>query len=104
MSSASFLADTSFHEPGDIRLQEAQMDPLMNEERLGTQSPAHAVVDAHAAEYLEMGFIPSWFDFGTQTLHPSCWSPLLIPGFERNGYFYTRTAAARAMADWRGTY
>lgn len=24
----------------------------------------------------------------------------LIAGFERNGYFYTRTAAARAAADW----
>ncbi len=24
----------------------------------------------------------------------------LIAGFERNGFFYTRTAAARAAADW----
>ena len=75
------------------------MEPLMNEERLGTQHTA-AVVDAHTAEYLAMGFIPAWLDFGTQTLHPSCWSPILIQGFERNGYFYTRTAAARAMAEW----
>ena len=79
------------------------MEPLMNnEERLGTQSPAPVLV--YTADYLEMGFIPSWFDFGTQTLHPSCWSPLLIPGFERNGYFYTRTAAARAMAEWHGAH
>ena len=78
------------------------MDPLMNQERLGRQSPAQAEVDANTAEYLEMGFIPAFFDFGTQTLHPSCWSPLLIPGFERDGYFYTRTTAARAMAEWSG--
>ena len=26
--------------------------------------------------------------------------PTLMSGFERNGYFYTRTAAARAAADW----
>ncbi|MGZ5100162.1 MAG: hypothetical protein ACXWG8_02070 [Usitatibacter sp.] len=25
----------------------------------------------------------------------------LIPGFVRNGFFYTRTAAARAAAEWR---
>ncbi|HUJ00004.1 MAG TPA: hypothetical protein VLY46_07195 [Usitatibacter sp.] len=25
----------------------------------------------------------------------------LISGFERNGFFYTRTAAARAAAEWR---
>jgi len=77
------------------------MDPLMNKERLGsTQGLAQEGVDASAAEYLEMGFIPTWLDFGTQTLHPSCWSPLLIPGYARNGFFYTRTAAARALAEW----
>jgi hypothetical protein len=26
--------------------------------------------------------------------------PTLIAGFERNGYFFTRSAAARAAADW----
>ena len=26
--------------------------------------------------------------------------PTLIPGFERNGFFYTCTAAARAAAQW----
>ena len=26
----------------------------------------------------------------------------LILGFERDGYFFTRTAAARAMAEWSG--
>lgn len=26
--------------------------------------------------------------------------PTLISGFERNGYFYTRSAAARAAAEW----
>jgi len=63
---------------------------------------AQAGFEGHGAEYLEMGFVPAWFDFGTQTLHPSCCSPTLIPGFERNGYFYTRTHAARAMAQWHG--
>jgi hypothetical protein len=26
--------------------------------------------------------------------------PTLVSGFERNGFFYTRTAAARAAAEW----
>lgn len=77
------------------------MDPLMNE-GLGMQGTAQAGRDPGAAAYLAMGFVPAFLDFGTQTLHPSCWSPLLIPGFERNGYFFTRTAAARAVAEWSG--
>jgi hypothetical protein len=28
--------------------------------------------------------------------------PTLIAGFERNGYFFTRAAAARAAAEWTG--
>lgn len=77
------------------------MEPLMNEANAGTQAHPFAGCEGHVAEYLEMGFIPAWLDFGTQTIHPSCWSPLLIPGFERNGFFYTRTVAARALAEWR---
>ena len=75
------------------------MDPLMNE-GLGMQGTTRAGHDHLAAAYLAMGFNPTFLDFGTQTLHASCWSPLLIPGFERNGYFFTRTAAARAVAEW----
>ena len=26
--------------------------------------------------------------------------PTIVSGFERNGYFYTRSAAARAVRDW----
>ena len=71
------------------------MDPLMNEERLGTQSPAQAVVDAYAAEYLEMGFIPSWFDFGTQT-PPAPVFPSKLPraGAPSAGRHYFTTGSA----------
>jgi hypothetical protein len=57
--------------------------------------------ETHADIFLGLGFIPAYLDFGTQTLHAARWSPLLIPGFERNGFFYTRTAAAKAVSDWR---
>lgn len=80
------------------------MDPLMNtnEQQFGIEALEPASFSP--AEYLEMGFVPAWLDFGTQTLHPSCWSPLLVAGFERDGYFYTRTTAARAMQQWRGAH
>jgi len=56
--------------------------------------------ETHADSFLALGFVPAYLDFGTQTLHVARWSPLLVPGFERNGYFYTRRAAAKAVAEW----
>jgi hypothetical protein len=54
-----------------------------------------------------LGFHPAFLDFQTFTLYSSRYSDgaltagaRLIPGFERGGYFYTRTAAARAAREW----
>lgn len=54
-----------------------------------------------------LGFRPAYLDFATMTIYPSelAGSVLgaratLIAGFERNGFFYTRTAAARAAMEW----
>jgi hypothetical protein len=54
-----------------------------------------------------LGFRPAFLDFATMTIYPSEFAgrvlaarATLIPGFERNGFFYTRTAAARAMMEW----
>jgi hypothetical protein len=74
------------------------MEPLMNEERLAHDDEIR--FETHADEYLALGFVPAYLDFGTQTLHLACWSPLLVPGFERNGFFYTRSAAAKAVVQW----
>jgi len=74
------------------------MEPLMNQERLEYDNEIR--FETHADEYLALGFIPAYLDFGTQTLHVARWSPLLVPGFERNGFFYTRAAAAKAVVEW----
>jgi len=54
-----------------------------------------------------LGFRPAFLDFATMTIYPSEFAgrmlaarATLIPGFERNGFFYTRTAAARAAMEW----
>ncbi|APV51926.1 hypothetical protein BWI17_20965 [Betaproteobacteria bacterium GR16-43] len=74
------------------------MEPLMNEERLGHECNARQMIAS--AQYFVLGFTPAYLDFGTQTIYPTCWSPILIPGFERDGFFYTRTAAAKAVVEW----
>ena len=55
----------------------------------------------------ELGFIPAFFDFQTFTIHCSRFADgalaakaRLIPGFVRGGFFYTRSAAARAAREW----
>jgi hypothetical protein len=56
----------------------------------------------------ELGFRPALLDYATMTLYGSrdgLAGPLLftlVAGFERNGFFYTRTAAERAAREWRG--
>lgn len=54
-----------------------------------------------------LGFRPAFLDYATMTIYPSEFAArvvaaraTLIAGFERNGYFYTRTAAARAAMEW----
>jgi hypothetical protein len=54
-----------------------------------------------------LGFRPAFLDFATMTIYPSQLAArtlgaraTLVPGYERNGYFYTRTAAARAALQW----
>ena len=54
-----------------------------------------------------LGFRPAFLDYATMTIYPSEFAVLvvaakatLIVGFERNGFFYTRTAAARAAMEW----
>jgi hypothetical protein len=54
----------------------------------------------------ELGFRPALLDYATMTIH---WSfdglagpprYTLLPGFERQGFFYTRAAAERAAREW----
>jgi hypothetical protein len=89
----------------------------MNELRLQQENAEHAGTGGCSAENRGLGFAPAFLDFATMTIHPSRFSdgrpapfhlihglpakPTLIAGFERNGFFYTRAAAARAVAEWR---
>jgi hypothetical protein len=54
-----------------------------------------------------LGFRPATLDYATMTMY---WSfdglaapprLTLIAGFERHGFFYTRSAAERAAREWR---
>ena len=54
-----------------------------------------------------LGFRPAFLDYATMTIYPSDFAAAavvargtLMAGFERNGFFYTRTAAARAALQW----
>lgn len=54
-----------------------------------------------------LGFRPAFLDYATMTIFPSEFAAgvlvaraTLVAGFERNGFFYTRTAAARAAMEW----
>ena len=64
--------------------------------------------DAHEIRQViaELGFRPAILEFATMTIH---WSfdglagvpgGSLVTGFERGGFFYTRSAAERAARDW----
>ena len=54
----------------------------------------------------DLGFRPALLDYATMTIHRSfdglAGPPrlTLVAGFERHGFFYTRTAAERAARDW----
>ena len=54
-----------------------------------------------------LGFDPAFLDYATMTIYPAelAGSAItargtLMAGFVRNGFFYTRTAAARAALQW----
>lgn len=53
-----------------------------------------------------LGFEPAFLDFATMAIYPTRYAQqaagraTLIPGYVRNGFFYTRTAALRAAAEW----
>jgi hypothetical protein len=55
----------------------------------------------------DLGFRPALLDYATMTIYWSLdglASPpqlTLVAGFERHGFFYTRTAAERAAREWR---
>ena len=75
----------------------------MNEIRTNVEAEAVTLRQALA----ELGFRPALLDYATMTIY---WSmdnvdgpPLLtlVAGFERHGYFYTRTSAERAAREWR---
>ena len=72
---------------------------------------ADRALDSYGHECMQpdraFGFIPAFLDFQTFTIHCSRFAAgalaakaRLIPGFVRGGYFYTRTAAARAAREW----
>ena len=54
-----------------------------------------------------LGFRPAFLDYATMTIYPTDLAAAavtaratLMAGFVRNGFFYTRTAAARAALQW----
>lgn len=55
----------------------------------------------------DLGFRPALLDYATMSLYGSFDSLegaprlTLVAGFERRGFFYTRTAAERAAREWR---
>ena len=60
----------------------------------------------YALAHDRLGFRPAFLDTATCSIHVLRFAEALpakatlIPGFERNGFFYTRAAAARALAEW----
>jgi hypothetical protein len=83
--------------------------------RLKLQNLLHRGTGGRSEENRDLGFRPAFLDFATQRIYPSCFrnglpaaihvldgvpkdvamKPTLIAGFVRNGYFYTRRAAAK---------
>ena len=106
------------------------MSPLLSPARIAAENAAHVITGAtgiarrlgfHPAflDFATMRTYRSLFaDGGDTPFHVldglpdevvmtrshsgrvTCAKPTLISGFERNGFFYTRSAAARAAAEW----
>ena len=79
------------------------MDPHIFEMLQSQWTVAETAGDPNAL-LASLGFRPVFLDCATMTMHlircdvrePT----LLVRGYERNGYFYTRSAAARAAKEW----
>lgn len=107
------------------------MKRLLNDQALQQENRAHRGTGGVSAGNAGLGFKPAFYDFATNTIHPSRFAngnpapchlldglpdevvairsntgrvvaakATLISGFERNGFFYTRTAAAKAAREW----
>jgi hypothetical protein len=94
---------------------------IMSESRLREENAAFAGTAGTSEGCAGGAFKPAFFDFASCTLYLSRFAdgrlaPIhvldglpaevlargtLIYGFERNGFFYTRRAAARACEEWR---
>jgi len=86
----------------------------LNVEYEVTEDPGDHVFDRRRAARgipdRRLGFSPAFLDFQTFSVYPSRFADgalaaagRLVPGFVRGGYFYTRTAAARAAREWAGS-
>jgi hypothetical protein len=104
---------------------------LLNDRALQLENAEHRGSGGVSAGNAGLGFKPAFYDFATNTIHPSRFangSPApchlldglpdeavairsstgrvvaakatIVSGFERNGFFYTRSAAARAAREW----
>jgi hypothetical protein len=89
--------------------------------RLQLENLIHRGTGGRSEENRGLGFRPAFLDFATQRIYLSCFrngmpapihvldslpegvvgKPTLVSGFVRNGFFYTRRAAARAVASWK---
>ena len=97
------------------------MKRIMSESQLREENAAHAGTAGTSQGCAGSTFRPAFFDFTSCTIYMSRFAdgrlaPLhvldglprevlakgtLISGFERNGFFYTRSAVARACEEWR---
>ena len=106
-------------------------EAIVDERTLREENAVYAGSGGRSEESRGLGFCPAFYDFATQTIHPSRFGdgrlapihvldglpnelvvdrsdsgrvvrvkPSVIAGFVRNGFFYTRAAAARAIAEW----
>jgi hypothetical protein len=102
----------------------------MNETNPSQESNTHVGTDSASVCGNRLGFRPAFLDFATLAIYPSRFADgrpapfhlldglpdevvklrvdarvisaksTIIAGFERGGFFYTRTAAARACEQW----
>lgn len=97
------------------------MKRIMSESQLHEENAAFAGSAGVSEGCASQSFRPAFFDFATCTVYLARFAdgriaPLhvldglppgllakgtLISGFERGGFFYTRTAVARACEEWR---
>ena len=94
---------------------------IMSENQLREENARYAGTGGISKRCAGASFQPAFFDYSTCTIHLSRFADgriapvhlldglpqalrakgTLISGFERNGFFYTRSAVARACEEWR---